>query len=655
MKRCSICHTEYPDTFKICPQDGAKLDDETVVINAPTVQAVAPPADRMIGRTIAGRFRIERKLGEGGMGAVYKAEHVKMNRPCAIKILNSSALNDPEALPRFTREAQMSSRIDHPHAVTIYDYGESEDGLVYLAMEYVEGDTLTNVLERDGKFPLARALKIARQIGEALDAAHALTIVHRDLKPDNIMLTRKGADPDFVKVLDFGIAKMAESEDKRNDLTQAGLIIGTPFYMSPEQVGGDKLDPRSDVFSFALIVYEMLTGELPYGGQNTQAVMVSRLTNSPRPLRAVDPTIPAAIEAAVLHALDRDRTTRTPSAGRLVSELEDAAAGRGPDLSRGQTKPVTSPQPRPDTLAIQSPSPTPGAGNWPTVPVDASGAFHPQVQPQVQPPVYPTDRAPNPPGYGAGPSGAPVPFGMPPQQQQSYPTPQQGYQPFVAQPAAKKGGGAGLWIGLVLMLVVLGGAGAVGLVGYQQGWFSKVDAPGPGAGPAGGGAGPTTAATAEQLFQEGYELQSKSDNAGAIEKYRAAIAKQPQYPKAHRNLGAALINSKRYTEGVAELETAMQQDPTPNDQVFYNLGLGHFKLKNYAKAGDYFKRAAEIGKDPDAHALAGFSLENAGDEDAADAEYRKYLAADPDGSYAATIKQILAGKAPVPTSDDFDL
>src|SRR4051812_16610985 len=313
MKRCSQCRTEYPDTFKICPQDGARLEDDSpLVIRAPTVPVAAvpvTPADPMLERTIAGRFRIERKLGEGGMGAVYKAEHVKMNRSCAIKILNSSALNDPEALPRFTREAQMSSRIEHPHAIGIYDFGESEDGLVYLAMEFVEGDTLTSVLEREGKFSVERSLKIAKQIGEALDAAHALSIVHRDLKPDNIMLSRKGADPDFVKVLDFGIAKMAESEDKRNDLTQAGLIIGTPFYMSPEQVGGDKLDPRSDVFSFALIVYEMLTGELPYGGQNTQAVMVSRLTNSPRPLRAVDPTIPAAIEAAVLHALDRDRTT----------------------------------------------------------------------------------------------------------------------------------------------------------------------------------------------------------------------------------------------------------------------------------------------------------------------------------------------------------
>jgi hypothetical protein len=511
------------------------------------------------------------------------------------------------------------------------------------------------VLEHDGKFTLTRAVKTAKQIGEALEAAHALSIVHRDLKPDNIMLTSKGGG-DFVKVLDFGIAKMTESEDKRYDLTQAGLIIGTPYYMSPEQVGGDKLDARSDIFSFGLIVYEMLTGELPYGGQNTQAVMISRLTSSPRPLRAIDPQIPPLVEMAVLHALERDRDLRTPSAAQLVFELEEAAAGRGPDLSKMQTKATTSPHPRPDTASFRPPAPTPGASHTPTMPVAPSGPATPAgpFTPQPQPPIYPTDRAPNFAGYGQT-TAEPMPFvAMPPQPHPSYPGPPTPYphqpiQPY-PQPAQKKGGGAGLWIGLFLVLVVLGGAAIVGVVGFTQGWFSLGTTT---AGPNGGDSGgpTTTGPSADELFQEGYQLQVKNDNAGAISKYRAAIAKQPQFPKAHRNLGAALVNSKQYEDAIKELDTAMEQDPSPNDQVFYNLGLAHFKLKNYEKAADYFERAAEVGNDPDAYAFAGFALDNVGDEKGADVVYKKYLKAAPSGSYAEVVKGIMSGNADVPTAD----
>jgi serine/threonine-protein kinase len=650
MKRCSRCHAEYPDTFKVCPQDGAKLDDETLVVDAPTVPvAMVPPApsDPMIGRTIAGRFRIERKLGEGGMGAVYKAEHVKMNRSCAIKILSSSALNDPEALPRFTREAQMSSRIEHPHAIGIYDFGESEDGIVYLAMEYVDGETLTKVLERDGRFGLERSLKIARQIGQALDAAHALSIVHRDLKPDNIMLSRKATDPEFVKVLDFGIAKMTESEDKRYDLTQAGLIIGTPFYMSPEQVSGEKLDPRSDIFSFGLIVYEMLTGELPFGGQNTQAVMVSRLTTSPRPPRAIDPTIPPQVEAAVLHALERDRERRTPSAGQFVEELVDAAEGRGRDMLKAQTHASTAAHTKPDTAQMRPPVPTPQSAGSPTVPV-AQGPFTPQ---QPQAPLYPTDRAPNVPSYGPNPG--PAPFAPQPTPQAGYPPVQPAYQPYA--PAAKKGGGgAAVAVGVLLVLLLLGGVAAVALVGYKQGWFGTA-----GTGPNANvnvnsnTALPVDTASAEELFQQGYQLQASGDRQGAILKYRAALAKDPKLTKAHRNLGAALVDAKQYSEAIRELETALEQDPKPNPQVYYNLGLANFKLKEYVKAGDFFKRASV--DDPEAHALAGFALDNANDQAGADAEYKAYLAKSPTGQWADMVRGILSGKVGVPDADKFDL
>ncbi|QUV97310.1 serine/threonine-protein kinase [Chloracidobacterium aggregatum] len=222
------------------------------------------------------------------MGAVYKAEQLKVNRLCAIKILSASFASDPDALARFNREAQMSSAFSHPHAVTIYDFGD-DNGLHYLAMEFVEGETLSSVLRREGPLPLARTLAIARQACAALDAAHRMNIVHRDLKPDNIMLSRRD-DGDWVKILDFGIAKMAGDAPQRGqDLTQAGFVVGTPLYMSPEQLAGERLDPRSDIYSLAIIIYQMLTGQLPFAGDNMQSVMVKRLTEDPLPVWKVNP------------------------------------------------------------------------------------------------------------------------------------------------------------------------------------------------------------------------------------------------------------------------------------------------------------------------------------------------------------------------------
>ena len=618
MKKCSKCGSGYPETVKVCPIDGTRLEEETVVLTAPPIPV--PHTGDLTGRTIAARFRIERKLGEGGMGTVYKAEHVKMNRPCAIKILNASALTDPEALPRFTREAQMSSRIDHPHAVTIYDYGESEEGLVYLAMEFVEGETLTDVLAREGKFSLERAAKVARRIGDALDAAHALSIVHRDLKPDNIMLARKGTDTDWVKVLDFGIAKMAEDKDKRNDLTQAGLIIGTPYYMSPEQVAGDKLDPRSDVYSFALIVYEMLAGELPFEGQNTQAVMVSRLTMSPKPLRLSNHSIPPAVEAAVMRGLARERDLRTPTAGQFVAEFEAAIAGTWPGAAPDAM--ATHRQGRPDTLSMQPPPVT----------APPPGGYTTPVSPQPRPPVPPTD-----PAYGVA---------RPPT---AWTTP-----PIPPQPE-KKGGGAGLFIGLALGLLLLVGVAGVGAVGYYQGWFSSGGTTTTAGGETGGGTtttGTTTgnsAAEAEALFQQGLALQQTGNNPGAIDKYRAAIAKQTEMPKAYRNLGAALVATKQYQEAVRVLETAVKQDPSDGD-AHYNLGMAAFKLEQYAKAAEAFKKASVT--DPEAHAYAGFAYDNAGDQKSATEEYRAYLKAVPDGEAAALVNGIVNGREAVPTAAD---
>src|SRR5262245_47171014 len=287
MKSCPKCGKEYLDHYESCSVDGSAL----IASRAGT--------DPLLGGTFAGRYQLVEKIGQGGMGAVYKAIHTRMNRTCAIKLLAADQAEGQNPVERFNREAQMASRINNPHAVVIYDFGETDDEVLYLVMEYVEGESLGRALIRERTFTPARACSIARQIAEALSAAHALGIVHRDLKPDNVMLSNRQGESDYVRVLDFGIAK-AVSHDSGEDLTQTGFVLGTPAYMSPEQLSGEKLDARSDVYSLALMVYQMLSGRLPFEGENTQARLIKRLIESPVPLRTYAPSIGADLEGAVM-------------------------------------------------------------------------------------------------------------------------------------------------------------------------------------------------------------------------------------------------------------------------------------------------------------------------------------------------------------------
>jgi serine/threonine protein kinase/formylglycine-generating enzyme required for sulfatase activity len=314
MKTCPQCGRIYGDLIEACPDDHASLVE------------LGPDSDPMLGRELAGRYRLVHKIGEGGMGAIYKALHTKMDRICAIKLLTSLSKHDLDALARFNREAKMASSIDNPHAVTIYDFGEAEDGTLYLAMEFIDGKPLSHLLDEQQTIPIERAVNITGQIAEGLAAAHSLGIIHRDLKPDNIMLTRKGGETDYVKVLDFGIAKTM-AEDSADNLTKTGFVLGTPVYMSPEQISGEKIDPRSDIYSLAIIVYEMLSGRLPFEGDNNQALMIKRITTEPIRLREVAPEIDEKVERVVMSGLARDRTSRIPSVETFASALKSAVYG----------------------------------------------------------------------------------------------------------------------------------------------------------------------------------------------------------------------------------------------------------------------------------------------------------------------------------------
>lgn len=276
------------------------------------------------------------------MGEVYLGEHLRMGRQDAIKLLRAGVAHDPEAVARFTRGARNVAQIRHPHVCQVYDFGETDDGALFLAMEYVQGGSLGDLLRTHGPLPLAVAARFLAEAASALDAAHALGIVHRDLKPDNLMLTGgipagPGAEASWghIKVVDFDIARGPAAEEGAS-VTRHGFVVGTPEYMSPEQLTGDPLDARSDVYALTLILVRMLTGRLPFPGTTAQEVMLQRLTEEPAPLETLAPegiTFPTPLAEAVRRGLARRAEERTPSAGTLAREVLDALrlAGLGED------------------------------------------------------------------------------------------------------------------------------------------------------------------------------------------------------------------------------------------------------------------------------------------------------------------------------------
>jgi len=302
---------------------------------SPRDDELSAERDALLGTLLAGRYRIEALIGSGGMGAVYRAAHVHMRKAVAVKVLHKEMTAFPEVVARFEREAVAAGRIEHPHVVSASDFGQLEDGSFYLVLEFIEGQSLARVVSKVGALAPLRALRITRQIVEALQAAHAVGIVHRDLKPDNVMLVDKDEDPDFVKVLDFGIAKVkVEEASEQPILTQIGTVFGTPEYMSPEQARGDLVDARSDLYTVGVILYEMLAGVSPFKADDLVVLLTRHLTADPPPLpSSIDP----AIVALVLQLLRKDREQRVQSAAELIERIDvilgAAAAVTGSPIS----------------------------------------------------------------------------------------------------------------------------------------------------------------------------------------------------------------------------------------------------------------------------------------------------------------------------------
>ncbi len=312
-KICPTCDAIYPDANAFCPVDGTTLH-------------VVDLDGGLIGSVIADRYLVTDLLGEGGMGKVYLARHVRLPQQAAIKVLRTEMVRDPAAVARFNREASNASRIDDDNVARVYDFGEATGGTVYLAMEYVAGRTLRDIILDEGALVPRRTADLVEQTARALDAAHRLKIIHRDLKPDNVMVVVGPDGRDKVKVVDFGIARAFGAGD--GGLTKTGFVVGTPEFMSPEQLTGGALDARSDVYALALLAFQCLTASLPFGGDTPEKSMTARLTTPPRPLSEVTGQVwPDGVQAAFDSALARDPDKRPASAGEFARQLRAAIEG----------------------------------------------------------------------------------------------------------------------------------------------------------------------------------------------------------------------------------------------------------------------------------------------------------------------------------------
>ncbi len=429
---CGSCNAALEPEARFCPSCG-----HAIAPTEPSANHHLPSAQTasMVGREVGGRYRILAKLGEGGMGAVFRAEQISLKRKVALKVLRPELSADPGLVRRFNAEAELAAKLNHPNTVTLFDFGQDDDGSLYIAMEFVEGTSLRDVLVRSGPLPAGRLIDICAQVCGSLTDAHGVGIVHRDLKPDNVMLSTRGGVDDVVTVLDFGIAKL---RDERSDgtsipMTQQGDLLGTPQYMAPEQIRAEPVDGRTDVYALGAMMYEMVTGRLPFEGPTLMSILSKHLTEAPVPPieRRRDLGISPALSGLIVECMSKQPDQRPESmqvlGGRLATLKAQLADG-------GAARPVSMPVPRYHSRPPGVPQTTPADGHAPRTPAPA-----PMPAPMPMTPV-PHTNAPH------------------------------AQVPATHTPVAVRGGGGGgskAWVWVVMAVVVAGGS-AAGVYAWQS-------------------------------------------------------------------------------------------------------------------------------------------------------------------------------------------
>jgi serine/threonine-protein kinase len=455
MKYCSSCNEKFDDSLSFCPTDGEVLEED-------------PSA--LTGKVLDGQYQIEALLGKGGMGAVYRARHILLGDRVAIKVLPPEMRSNSEWLRRFQREGQAARRFRHPNAVTVYDLRTSADGTIYLVMEYVEGHTLDAELRKRGKFSASEAVAVLDPIMSVLNAAHAMGVVHRDLKPENIMIGKAstGGEP-LVKLLDLGIAKLREvagaEKTGSTNLTVAGQMLGTPYYMSPEQWGelsddgNSEIDGRADIYSLGVVFYEVIAGKRPFNGVTLAELRRQHVSFTPPTLYEIEPGVPESFSRAIARSIAKDRSQRQATAGELETELRTAlkhegiaptlflpeipeGAGVSADKARG---PLTAAERTASTIVGES---TPTGVEGSATPQNLVPAKEISSQAGTMPTVLAQPKEAQKPGA----TMLSLPGGAAPQSQGQTPA-------AVSAPAARRSSLPLIAVGIVVLLLVVGAGG----------------------------------------------------------------------------------------------------------------------------------------------------------------------------------------------------
>jgi serine/threonine protein kinase/tetratricopeptide (TPR) repeat protein len=646
MLECSQCGRRYEAGLTHCPADGTPLSAQPTVVSGRLDDAPEPPpepldlgGDPLIGRTLDEKYRLDERIGVGGMGTVYRATHLLIERPVAVKVLNRRLVTDEAARERFRREARAAGRLQHTNAVAVTDFGETRDGLVYLVMEMLEGRPLRDLLALEAPLDAARAVSLMLQVAAAVSAAHDAGVIHRDLKPGNIFVVQRPQAPYIVKVLDFGIAKLAVDDtgevNPLDTLTGTGVMIGTPRYMSPEQCDGVPLTPASDVYSLGVILYEMLTGQTPFTGATPLALALKHASEQPRPPREIVPAIPPALEEVVLHALEKSPGERPRDAGEFRRGLFAVAERLGLEHSAGFSAPTI------ETLR-EAGTETPSgrlvidierlrrqrAANTSALPASDTAGDPPAVETSGRPaatPETPPDEAAAPlhvhdddARHDSSAAVAPAPVAAPKA------SPAEPATRVAAPPHARARGGwksvltqPPVLVGLICLAVLLTVGAALFLRRPPSPTTPPTNNPPANADEAAETVGRTLTPeesvapraqavaqprTAAEFYQSGSYHFSVRDFDSAVRDFRRAVELQPDFPSAHNRLGRALLYKGQLKAAEDSFRTAVRQRGGNYPTALYNLGFTLHQQRDAEGALASYRDAiaANGGKYPDA-------------------------------------------------------